>query len=201
MRWAGPRDEPVDSRCGCMAAALSGRHGLDSPFSHNCLVFMPPLCPNASYRSPRPTTPLFPRPPPPPTFVSHALSHSPFTPPLCPTIHLLLLSLLLFFSQEASADSQKWVLTAQPKIPGPFLSCRRHLFFLFPFLSSQVMLGVQMHPVRGKRVRKKVMIQSVLLCRKDFSSLVVPRPVCRLCGRSAIGMHFLFSFPPFHCSE
>lgn len=42
---------------------------------------------------------LAPPPPPsrPPAFVSRALSHSPFTPVLRPTIHLLLLSLLLFF--------------------------------------------------------------------------------------------------------
>lgn len=45
-----------------------------------------------------------------------------------------------------------------------------------------------MHPVRGK----KVMIQSVLLCRKDFSGLVVTHPVCRLYERTAIGMHFFF---------
>lgn len=46
-----------------------------------------------------------------------------------------------------------------------------------------------MHPVRGK----KVMIQSVLLCRKDFFRLVVIHPVCRLYERIAIRMHFFLS--------
>lgn len=51
-----------------------------------------------------------------------------------------------------------------------------------------------MHPVRGK----KVMIQSVLLCRKDFLRLVVRHAICRLYERIAIRMHFpLYLIPLF----
>lgn len=84
-----------------------------------------------------------------------------------------------------------WSISVPPPPPPLF-------FFLvpIPFFAGDVRSTNA--PCKGK---KKVMIQSVLLCRKDFSSLVVPRPVCRLCGRNAIGMRFLLSLPPFHCSE
>lgn len=51
-------------------------------------------------------------------------------------------------------------------------------------------------PCKGKK--KKVMIQSVLLCRKDFFRLVVIHPVCRLYERIAIRMHFSLSHSPFY---
>lgn len=124
------------------------------------------------------------------------------------SIHLLLLSLCSF---SRGCHGKKWVLT----VPLLFLLRFPFLFFFLSFFffhhcvlqQYMFLLGGDVKssrnaPCKGK---KKVMIQSVLLCRKDFFRLVVIHPVCRLYERIAIHMHFSpLSFPfsfSFHCSK
>ncbi len=111
----------------------------------------------------------------------------------CISIHLLLLSLCSF----SLFAWQKWVLTVPSLCSHPFFppitvySSSTRSFFGGDVKSSRNA------PCKGK---KKVMIQSVLLCRKDFFRLVVIHPVCRLYERTAIRMHFLPLFLLFSCS-